>query len=228
MLENLIFQSAASKPEPVPTTPGEIYEGGYYAGRIRVADNVYALIISPKAYNNATALAWGVDSNAISGASSTNDGWSNTQTLMALGAANFPAAKFCHDLVIDGYDDWYLPSIDELNILYRNFKPSTSLNNTLKTGGPHGVGHGYNPNSVPIGEAYTSTVPGQTTLTEFQTDGSESLISSGLTTLWSSSENSTNGLYSWRINLNYGSMATGNVKTSGALVRAVRRVLITE
>lgn len=228
MLENLIFQSTASKPEPVPTTPGEIYEGGYYAGRIRVADKVYALIISPKAYNNATPLIWGVDADAISGASSTNDGWSNTQTLMALGADNFPAAKFCHDLVIDGYDDWYLPSIDELNILYRNFKPSTALNNTITTGGAHGQGYGYNPNSVPIGETYTTTVPGQTTLTEFQTGGSESLISPGLTSMWSSSEISTNGLYQWRINLNNGATPSGYVKTSGALVRAVRRVLITE
>lgn len=227
MLENLIFQSTASKPVPVPTTPGEIYEGGYYAGRIRVADKVYALILSPRAQGAMSAVAWGLTNNPTPGTSSFNDGWANTQAMIALGENNFPAAKFCNDLVINGFDDWYLPSVDELEILYRNFKPTTIDNNISTTNKPHGA-NGANPNSVPIGAPYTSKVPAQTPLIEFQIDNSESLNTSAASSLWSSTESTINTAYPWMQNFNNGLQTVSIAKTGGSSVRAIRRVLITE
>jgi hypothetical protein len=44
-------------------------------------------------------------------------GQSNTNDIIAQGAA-ISAAKLCADYELNGYDDWFLPSKDELNLMY--------------------------------------------------------------------------------------------------------------
>lgn len=44
------------------------------------------------------------------------DGAANTEGLVS-GWANTAAAKYCADMVFGGFDDWYLPAKDELNLL---------------------------------------------------------------------------------------------------------------
>ena len=47
-------------------------------------------------------------------------GEANTTTIVsALGTGNY-AARLCYDLVHAGYDDWFLPSYGELNLMYEN------------------------------------------------------------------------------------------------------------
>jgi hypothetical protein len=49
-------------------------------------------------------------------------GKKNTQTLVEKGRGSLIAAQFCNDLEYGGYDDWFLPSRDELELMYTNLK----------------------------------------------------------------------------------------------------------
>ena len=70
--------------------------------------------------------AYGIYETAI------GSGWSNTFKLLSVSGATFPAAQACADYGNGtGYDDWFLPSKDELNKIYEN---RSVLNTTFKAG----------------------------------------------------------------------------------------------
>ncbi|MDR0472130.1 MAG: DUF1566 domain-containing protein [Treponema sp.] len=71
-------------------------------------------------------LQWSV-SDFPAGANGTEvgNGKLNTRNIMdasAQAAVNAPAARYCDRLVYGGYDDWYLPSKNELGLMYMNLK----------------------------------------------------------------------------------------------------------
>lgn len=78
-----------------------------------------------------TSKVWGGYSTTVTGADGTaiGTGIQNTIDIVTQFGNNEPyqnktdyAAKLCSDLVYGGCDDWFLPSIDELNQVYANLK----------------------------------------------------------------------------------------------------------
>jgi hypothetical protein len=198
-----------------PTTIGQAWGGGFYAGKIAVGGGGVAthyLIVAPKASGEAEKV-WGVY-GASTGATSVINGPSNSATLAALGGS-YQAAIFCEGLTIGGYSDWYLPAKNELEVLYYFLKPSTEANAAFE---------GSNANAVspePISTFYTSGAPAQTSAgIGFREGQTNAFIPN---TYWSSTEANDNN--AWRQRFSYGSQ-TNVAKNGSDTVRAVRRIAV--
>jgi hypothetical protein len=94
----------------------------------------YTLYVYPT--DNSTSIQWGgfgTDIPALpnitttAGANADFNGVSNTIAIVAQLGNNGGvayAAKLCADLVVNGCDDWYLPSAGELNAIYQHLGPT--------------------------------------------------------------------------------------------------------
>jgi len=211
--------SAASNsittPLAPPTTIGQAYGGGYYAGKINVSGTQYYLVVSPKASGESTAV-WGTY-GVNTGVTSLINGPTNSATLAGLGST-YAAATFCEGLTIGGYSDWYLPATNELEVCYYFLKPGTNANDTR---------YGANANAVspePVNTNYTTGSPAQTSAgIGFRTGETNAFA---LDFYWASTQYDLGGLgngRAWVGNFNYGSQYD-NTKGTTNYVRAVRRI----
>ena len=162
---------------------GTTMDGGFYAGRIRIADQVFALIVASKAEGETEAV-WHDEENRIDGAQSFNDGAANTQ---AMAEAGSDLAKWARDLRIAGHADWYLPSQDELEVIYRNLKPTTRENYCWARAG-------INLSAVEPTRPYTPDFPKQTLAEAFQAGGEQAFADEWH---WSSTQPASYADYAW-------------------------------
>ena len=192
---------------------GDFYEGGYFAGYISHTANgnaTHGLIVAPKASGSSESqLQWKTTNTTTFGTSSEYDGAANTANMAN---ANHPAANYCAGLTINGYSDWYLPALYELEIAYYNLKPTTESNTTS---------HGINSYAVPQrGSNYTAGNPTQTSVADFQSGGAEAFLAVGH---WSSTELSSTTAQLLQFS---DGIQGGTQKTNNRYVRAFRKFAV--
>jgi hypothetical protein len=100
---------------------GNIYQGGliFYID----ATGEHGLVAAP--IDQSTSIQWTNGSLTDTGATAINLGTgqaNTTKITQALGAGAY-AASLAANLVLNGYDDWFLPSKGELDLMYKNIGP---------------------------------------------------------------------------------------------------------
>jgi len=97
--------------------PGMIYQGGiiFYVDK----SGKHGLIVATE--NQGDNVVWSKENIKIGATKKEiGSGRNNTEIIVKKLGDGVYAAKLCYDLVLNGYNDWFLPSRDELTMLYWN------------------------------------------------------------------------------------------------------------
>lgn len=130
------------------TTLATCYCGGWYMGCTTSGPATYYLLVSP-----VSSLRW---DSARSGAPcscgdmpifalSTTDGYCIQKCIQACpnfttptvtgGPYSYPAANYFNGLSLNGYSDWYIPSINEMTTIFCNSDRTWTCGGSMKTSG---------------------------------------------------------------------------------------------
>ena len=101
----------------IPTTLGAPFADGFYLGRVFVGNAAFALVVAPKTEGENDETQWNESRDDVAGANSYFDGLANTEAMVAAGSE---LAKWARGLRIGGYDDWHLPSRQDLLVIKGN------------------------------------------------------------------------------------------------------------
>lgn len=93
---------------------GDMYKGGYI-----FKINMWGKGLCAAPTDKKGGLKWGCYGSLIDGADGEDvgDGEQNTKDIVDM-CEEISAAKYCDEYEVEGYDDWYLPSIGELELMY--------------------------------------------------------------------------------------------------------------
>jgi hypothetical protein len=97
---------------------GQRYRGGILVYVVQPGNPGYdpnsphGLIIAPT--NQSEGIRWNNGTDVFTNTNDSSNGKLNTTKIIAVQGPGSYAAQLCADLVLEGYDDWYLPSLNEL------------------------------------------------------------------------------------------------------------------
>lgn len=119
-------------PSLLTTIYGSLYQGGYVF-YLNTTDGT-GLVSDPGATRDSypwSGVAWGCPDSDVSGADGTavGTGQQNTLDIVAACPGTDTAASVCANLTLSGYSDWFLPSRDELQLMYTNLKDNGNKGN---------------------------------------------------------------------------------------------------
>lgn len=168
------------------TTPirTQLANGDRLAGFIRAGDTTRAILLPPKAERDHPAAPWNSSLKRVEGALSYHDGQANTVAMAQAGSA---IATFALERGL------YIPARDELDLVFRAFKPGTDDN--------WGYRSGDNPSSVPPGYPHEPQNPAQCEIEDYRTGGAEAIPEGWV---WSSTQYAGNDASAWCQDFSYG------------------------
>lgn len=246
MLADVVRRAAGGAKLELPdgAAAGDELGGGYFVGIIDTTQgNIipedasqtgerYALIVAPRSLE--TVLRWKTTATAAPAAARTR--WDGLSATLATGGGSvYPAATYCLNLAhdADGASEWYLPALDELELVYRYLKATTDKNDTSYASvdfPPSRLYFGENPSSDPPGAPYAAYDPTQTTVPAFRSGGGQHLGVTGESRYyWTSTETTVEAAAIQRMSgggFGAGSIGTGGEKNGTYPLRPVRRLVL--
>jgi len=158
---------------------GDSLQGGYFGGFISsTGDGIatHAIIVAPKSTGESSSKQWNNGSGSDPSYTLFSE-WDGLTNSNLVNDANHPAANFCRTLSIGGYSDWYLPGVSEMNVLYRNLKPTTDSNNTDPFSGYRRIGANTYGVTGQTTNWPSGGPPTQTSVTDFKSGGAQAFAS---------------------------------------------------
>ena len=191
---------------------GTRVQGGFFGGVIRSNGEIRALIVPPKALGEKAPSILIPGYKDVPGAKSFHDGMANTK---AMAEAGSKLAKWALDLSIDGYSDYYIPALDEREIIYRAFKPTADKNTQWARSG-------INLSAAEPTWPYTLDFPTQTAMDAFKAGGPEAFEANWY---WTSTQHAADSYNAWCQDFTDGSQSYIG-KDAKLRARAVRSILL--